>query len=543
MSDEELIQDEEIEEIIRREEKIIPLCCWCNAPLRLDKRLAWCTGKQECRDRQMACGVSVETDDVLKWLFLPTPKQTECMEAEDPNLFIWGNRGGGKSVAIRWLCHQLAIAVPGFRYAILRTSFPELFKNHISFLEHEMELFGGEKAGFRFNKTEHTCYYPKGSMGFYAQCANDADVKKILGVEVALVVFDEAPTFNWEHMRLIAASVRVPEGSGLIPMTRYLGNPIGESVDELWKYFIDKDVSPKDDSEYRKRDWRAIEIRIQDNPHLNAKTYWRQFSGLPKHWIKAWKDGIRMDEDALFEFLPTKEGRPYHVVREVPRLADGTPLFSVDRTGRYHFPDWVRIYRAYDHGFHPDPAVCLWFAVFGRRILGFKEMTRYRTLAKAIGIEIRDESKGMHVSATYCDPSIGLEEGIENVKQKIESVGVPLDDAVNDREIFADTLHTLLGEEVSPGIPRIQFLEGAMPMTIKSIPRMKYSERNPAAMADHKMDHWPVAVAYFGMSNVPTTAPGKRSGRLRRWQIPKSKQKGSSMARMMARKFAREERA
>lgn len=516
------------------ESAIEPLCCWCEGRIILDdKRVAWCE-RAECREKQLACSLVVEKDGVKTYLFVPTPRQTEVMMAREPNLFVWGNRGGGKSVCIRWLCHMLAIAVPGFKYAILRTSFPELMKNHLIYLEDEMNRMGGEKDGFRYHKTDHVCYYPNGSIGFYAQCANDADVKKILGAEVCLVVFDEAPTFQWEHMRLIAASIRVPAGSGLVPMTRYLGNPIGESIEELWKYFIDKDVDLLDDPEYRPTDWRAIEMRIQDNPHLDAKQYWKQFSGLPAHFLKAWREGIRVEENTLFEFYPEMEGKPYHVVREIPRFSDGEPLFKV-REGKYVFPEWVRIFRAYDHGYWPDPAVCLWFAVYGKRILCFKEMTWYRTLAADIAKEIVRESRGMRVTATYCDPSIDIETGADvlSIKQKMEDEGLPLDCSINDREVFADAIHTLLGEQIGPNVPRIQFLASSCPNTIKSIPKMKFDERNPAAMAAHKADHWPVTLAYFGMTQIPETKPGDR--RIpRRWQLPK-KGRAAAAGRLYAR--------
>jgi len=517
-------------------------CCWCDGPLVIDEdRIAWCLN-HECRQRQLGCAVSVGEGESLKYLFVPTPRQTECMECDTKNLFVWGNRGGGKSVMMRWMCHALAIAIPGFKYAILRTSFPELMKNHLSFLETEMTELGGEKMGFRYNKTDHVCYYPGGSMGFYAQCANDADVKKILGAEVALVVFDEAPTFAWEHMRLIAGSVRATVGSGLKPMLRYLGNPIGESIDELWKYFIDKEVNPADDSEYRPAQWHAIEMRIQDNPHLDRKEYWSQFAGLPKHWIKAWKDGIRIDENALFEFYPTLDGKPYHVIKTVPKFADGTPLFTVDVTGTYHFPEWVRIYRAYDHGFWPDPACCLWFAVYGRRVLCFKELTWYRTLAKTIGETVASESKGMRVVTTYCDPSIDIDEGdVETIKEKIENGGkFPMDCSTNNREYFADAIHNALGEKVAEDIPRLQFLDQRCPMTVKWLPRMKFDEKNPAALADHKHDHWIVALAYFLMSQIPTTEPSQ-SAKPRRWQLPK-KNRRSAGARLLDRLNARRRR-
>lgn len=483
----------------------------------------------------MDCGLSIDKEGVKTWLFLPTPRQAETAMATEPNLFVWGNRGGGKSHAWRWICHMLAIAIPGFKYAILRTSFPELMKNHLIYLEEDMNKLGGEAEGFRYHKTDHVCYYPNGSIGFYAQCANDADVKKVLGAEVGLVVFDEAPTFQWEHMRLIAASIRVPAGSGLVPMTRYLGNPIGESIDELWRYFIDKDVDLSSDPEYRPQDWRAIEMRIEDNPYLDKKQYWKQFSGLPAHFLKAWREGVRVEENTLFQFFPTLEGKPFHVINEVPRFSDGVPLFWVDKEGTYHFPDWVRIYRAYDHGFWPDPAVCLWFAVYGKRILCFKEMTWYRTLAADIARIVVGESKGMRVVTSYCDPSIDIESGsdILTILQKMENAGMPMDKSVNNREYFADAIHSGLDELVAPGIPRLQFLSHGCPNTIKYLPRMKFDEKNPAAMADHRFDHWPIALAYFLMSQIPVTKESEGSTTPRRWQLPKM-QRGSSAARIMA---------
>lgn len=513
-----------------------PACCWCNAPLQKDEnKIAWCSGSEKCREKQLSCAVTVERDGVLQYLFVPTPRQAECMMAEQANLFVWGNRGGGKSVCMRWFCHALAIAVPGFKYAILRTSYPELMKNHLIYLEDEMNKLGGEKEGFTYHKTDHICYYSNGSVGFYAQCANDADVKKILGAEVALVIFDEAPTFQWDHMQLIKASIRVPEGSGLTPMTRYLGNPIGESIDELWKYFIDKDVKLSDDPEYRPVDYHAIEMRIQDNPHLNRKQYWKQFSGLPAHYLKAWREGVRIEENTLFQFFPTLNGKPFHVIDSVPKTSEGVPIYTVDKQGVYHFLPWIKVYRAYDHGFYPDPACCLWFAVYGRRILCFKEKTWIRTLAKKIGKEIAAESKGMPVVTTYCDPSIDIDEGdVTTIKEKVEAGGkFPMDCSTNNREYFADAIHDGLDDLIDKSTPRIQFLGRFTPMVVKYLPRMKFDEKNPAALADHKYDHWIVALAYFLMSQIPVTKPTETT-KPRRWQLPK-KNRRSAGARMLER--------
>jgi (2Fe-2S) ferredoxin len=520
-------------------EEHVAHCCWCGAALVNEGKIAWCSGSEECRQRQRNSGIKHGKE----WLFLPTPRQAECMTSRVKNLFIWGNRGGGKSVCIRWMCHALALAIPGFKYSILRTSFVELNKNHLIYLDDEMAKFG-EKAKSYFHKTDHICYYPNGSIGFFSQCETDSDVKKILGAEVSLVVFDEAPTFQWEHMRLIAASVRAPKHTGIKSMVRYLGNPVGESIDELFNYCIDKDVDPEEDPEFDPRDWHAIEMRLEDNPHLDYKEYRKQFAGLPKHIRKAWLEGVRTEERSLFEFYPKKLNKhtnkvePYHVVDELPTLADGTPVIYYDREienedgsrGRWVHPDWVRIYRAYDHGFFPDPAVCLWFAVIGRMIVCFKEQHWYRRIAKDIAKEIVEESVGMNVVTTYHDPSIATKTGhsVFTASQEMENEGMAMDAGVNDRALFADAIHRMLGEEIGPHQPRIVFYSKGCPMLVKYIPRMKWNESDPSKMAEHKMDHWPVAFAYYAQAHIPVTKPGS-SNKMKHWMKPKSQKKTSNV--------------
>lgn len=504
-------------------EKIEPKCCWCGAKIVFSDKIlingrpvAWCSGSRACRDRQKANGVRVKLEGVVKWLFIPTPKQCVVMEATERNVFACGNRGGGKSVAIRWLCHQLAIAIPGFRYAILRTSFPELNITHLSFLEHEKNQFGGEKHGFSYNKTEHLFYYPNGSMGIYAQCATDADVKKILGAEVALVVFDEAPTFQWDHMRMINSSVRVPEGSGLSPMAFYLGNPVGPSIDELWSYFVDKDVDVVKQPEYRPAKWRFIEIHIQDNPYLDAKTYWEDMAGLPPHILQAWRDGKRIDANAMFQIIEEKDGRPWHVIKELPRFESEKNILR---------QQWVRIYRSYDHGFDRDPAICLWFAVLGRRIILFNEQIWHRVVAKDIAKDIKAEEERLlgkkhgRPIMTYCDPVIDIKEGNEKtIKYIFETNKVAMTCATNNRKQYTHSIHSALKETIDDagygqGGPRLQilaepdFFTGAKgaPYTLKYLPRMTYDEDDPLKMADHKHDHGPVALAYFLMKHIPVT--------------------------------------
>lgn len=457
-------------------------------------------------------------------LFDPEPKQLEVMQAAAsgkwPNLLVWGNRGGGKSVTARFLAHGLALKHKGLKYVIVRRSYPELQKTHLAFLDDEMRKLGGS-----FNKTEHIARYPNGSLGFYAQCDTDSDVRKVLGAEAAIIIFDEAPELEWEWMVMIGASIRAPKNSGFPQLALYLGNPIGASVNQIWQYFIEKDVDPADDPEYCPDDWHAIELRLEDNSHLDAKSYVKRFSGLPAHVIKAWRDGERVIERALFQFKPTiavEETRddgsvevvrkPYHVIDELP-LFEGRSILE---------QPWVQIYRAFDMGFYPDPAYCLWLAVFGRQVIAFHEQVWLRTIAKDIARQIRETTRdilpdGRHVVITHADPTIGINTGADvvTIQDTFEMSGVPVELSVNRRDMYAHAIHSALQEEVAPHTPRLRILRKGCPYLIKALPMMRYDEKDPMKMADHKHDHPPITLAYHLLSSgsLATTQPESRAQR------------------------------
>jgi hypothetical protein len=158
-------------------------------------------------------------------------------------------------------------------------------------------------------------------------------------------------------------------------------------------------------------------------------------------------------------------------------------------------------------GFFPDPAVCLWIAHLGDRFIVFKERLWFRTVASDIAKDIVKESEGMQVSMTYCDPSMDFQTGadVRTIKDLFEENGVPMEKSVNNREHYAHAIHTALSEEASPGVPRLQILNGdgkerGCPYLIRTIPMMQYDEKRPLALADHKHDHAVVALAYFLIS-------------------------------------------
>jgi hypothetical protein len=485
--------------------------------------------------------------------------QYDYITAEEPNLWFWGNRGGGKSVTARWTCHARALSYPGYRYAILRTSFPELQKNHLIYLDAEMENLGGT-----YNASKYIAKYPNGSLGFYMQVETEEQARNALGVEMMEVVFDEAPTFKWDHMMMICSSVRVPSGSGLTPLKRFNGNPTGPCIDDIWRYFIDKDVDREEARDYNPAEWRSIYIDMRDNTELDVEAYKKQLGvGLPEHLRKAWLDGERFDSRTLFVIKPTvtvnkidpetqtqiEVTQPYHIIEELPRAID-----SEGRPCDILTLPWVRIQGGYDDGF-VDPAVMLWTLELGSQTIVFNERVWQHTnspdIAKGIleaSIILKEDGTQFQLplKTIYADPVIAKETtAVQSTMEVMQSVwrcmehgsvekrccakakALTFEPSTNSRELYASAINRLLQAEIAPNTPKVLFLKPnpsteagrnlimrgivGCPYLLKYLPKMQFDEKDPRKMADHKHDHPVVALAYRAMAYPIHTAPTPES--------------------------------
>ncbi len=407
-----------------------------------------------------------------------------------------------------------ALATPNFKYCVLRRTFPELQSSHLNDIEDEMFKLGGD-----FHDTKHIARYPNGSLGFFRQCASNEHVMKLLSAEFHLMFFDEVSTFDWETFTKLAASVRVKKESGLIAMVRAATNPLGISADYINRYWVLKDVENEDDPDYNPNDWHSIHANVDTNPYVDQEQYRKRFGvGMPAHVRKAWVDGEFGLENALFDVFPTKNGEPYHYIPEVD-------LFNLTKN--------AQIYRCFDMGYFPDPAYCCWIAHLGHRFIIFHEKFWYKTIVEDIAKEILEIDKAIGVSRvvdTFCDPTIDIRTGadIYTMKDKFEANGVPMTTSINSREHYASALHSALGEEAEPGIPRMQIYvdekkrRGCVYLA-KTLPLQRFDPDHPLRLADHPDDHPSVAVAYFLISSGALEQKGKLNfSKPKPWMIDKS---------------------
>lgn len=175
-------------------------------------------------------------------------------------------------------------------------------------------------------------------------------------------------------------------------------------------------------------------------------------------------------------------------------------------------------------GWAPDPAYCLWIAHLGNRYVAFKEKLWLKTIAVDIAADILTESDGMRVVTTFCDPSIDINTGadIRTIKDIFEEHGVPMENSVNNRELYAAAIHSALSTEIAPGVPLLQIYEKGCPYLIKTLPQMRYNPKRPLAMDDHRQDHGAVTLAYFLISSGSTERKGPApTPATPRWMRPK----------------------
>ncbi len=449
--------------------------------------------------------------------------QLDFITAQELNVFLYGNRGGGKSHTARWWCHGEALAQK-LTYVIVRRAYPDLTLNHLKFLKEEMAIFGGS-----YNSSEHICYYPNGSTGVYRQCSSEADISKVVGAETAILVFDEAPELEWEWIRLIGASARVTRDSGMKVRVRYLGNPIGPSIDDLWSYFIDKDVDRQLDTYYDPRDWRAIEIRAEDNTNLDVEQYQKQFAGIPDHIKRAWVDGIRVVNGAYFVIDPKR----HHTAVRPPLHGHIDPI-----TGFLHPAPYI--YRAIDWGWH-DQMVCLWIARYpnGRSIV-FRELVRTHTPAKEVAALIKSMSSDVNVRETFCDPSMFPPDGsdVELEGNIFESNGVSLTKSRNDRVACGFAISELLNTPLADGYPALQFWQPGCPVLCKTIPSMRMDPKKQEKIADSSKDHATITLGYYcmgikGTPNIKSIGPDptRISSILKQIKYPQKSRMGNESVR------------
>lgn len=279
--------------------------------------------EQDLSDTPTPFKLEVELPDGSPYtMYEPSPKQMLFHESVTPNLIAIGNRGGGKSIMLRFDAHMRALSVPGSQLILVRRSFPELYKSHLVFIQKEMKLLGGS-----YHESNHIATYPNDSKLFFSHVSSEGDALNLLSAEFLAGYFDELSTIPWDFFMKLQASIRVKKGSEQLAVVRAATNPLGPSAQDIYSYFVNKDVDPEEDADYDPTQWGSMRIQMEDNPHIDREQYRRRLASMPAHIRRAWLDGEFSLENQLFDFRPSKDGHEYHVINSLPTF-NGIPIIQ-----------------------------------------------------------------------------------------------------------------------------------------------------------------------------------------------------------------------
>lgn len=453
-------------------------------------------------------------EDGSDWVaYAAWPHQVRFHAATSPNVLALGTRGTGKSLMLRWDAIMRCLMIPNFRALIIRRTMPELRRSHLAYIGQEMAQLGQE-----YLSTFSQAKFENGSTLTFAHCETQADVMNFLSSEYGFIGFDELSTFTLEQFLKISAAARAPLDAGYNAVIRAGSNPLGVGADWMYDWFVDHTVRLEDFPDYLPEDFEMQFSTLDDNPSMDATAYRARLRNLPEHVRRAWLDGERIIEGMYFmDFHKTAEdGTPWHVIPTLPTWK-GAPLFE---------HTWLRVYRAIDWGYFPDPAVCLWMIVLpNKRTIVFKERSWRRTLAKDVATQIKKESEGMHIVESFCDPTMLIKEGQPySIGELFEQNGVPVTPAINDRVLYGYSIHDQFNTLID-GTPQMQIVAPVglygCPDLIRTIPQLRTDPTDPAKIANGN-DHWVVALAYFCMGQASPSTDPTGGGGTPRWMRAKA---------------------
>lgn len=286
----------------------------------------------------------------------PTARQRLFFRLPHLEAFYGGAAGGGKSDTLLMAALQYADA-PKYSALILRRTFADLAKPG-ALLDRSREWLAG--SGARWNEQKKQWRFPNGGILAFGYLENDADVYQYASAEYQYIAFDELTQFSSRQYTFLFSRLRRLADSNVPLRMRSASNPGGIGADWVYQRFIPDDWQPEDAEELRvhEKDGRAfVPARLEDNPHLDQKTYESSLSELDEVTRAQLRKGDwRIRPQGNIYKAWTDGPDSHHVIT----WSQFTQVFGVPAIPSH----WLGAV-GQDWGFDPDPCATVWNFVAG----------------------------------------------------------------------------------------------------------------------------------------------------------------------------------
>lgn len=175
--------------------------------------------------------------------------------------FLYGGAArGGKSYAIRWEAHRNCLQYPRLRGLLVRSSFPELERTHLSQLQFDLpeELLS-------YNQQKHVARYYNDSILEFGYGTRKEDFQQYLSAEYDFIMIDEMTTIPFNFSYLLRSRLTASRKE-FIPFWAGATNPGSIAHVDVRNYFVKKaNLDPELFPNYNSKEVFFVPATVFDN--------------------------------------------------------------------------------------------------------------------------------------------------------------------------------------------------------------------------------------------------------------------------------------
>ena len=367
------------------------------------------------------------------------PRQLDALQTDATELLFGGATEGGKSHLARVALIVWCLGIDGLQCVLIRKRYQDILNNHVEGPTGFRSLLAPLLTAKHARITDSEIIFANGSRIAFQHCQDERQFDSAQGVEVHVLVIDEATQITERLIRFFRTWVRMPtemrnklpaQFRDKFPRIIYTANPIGVSVSFFRRHFV------------KARPHQSIELvegfkrqyllsRYTDNMSVDADAHIGRLAGIgDKALARALDEG---DWDApVGEFFP-EYNEQRHVVKDFIPPSSWFRFRVFDwGTADPHYVGWLSVSDGEpfkdsqdNERWFPRGALVLYNEWYGADATDPSKGIRMRNEEMALGIVARSELGHINV-ATLTDSLPFQDRGGETIAQIFAKNGVVL---------------------------------------------------------------------------------------------------------------------